>query len=281
MHPNRQEIIVVIVIATMLIVALVGFTILILFLYQRKQVAFLQSLETLKLDHEKTLLKTKLEIQEQTFQNISREIHDNIGLSLTLAKLNLNVLELDKIDKCEELIASSVDLISKSINDLSDISKSLNSELISQQGLLNALQLEIDRIKKLNRFTINFLVSGNPVYFDSQKELVIYRIVQEALNNIIKHAEAKTIWMEVSFGLTAVRVSIKDNGKGFVYNKNARKIQESMKAGIANMMIRCSLINGNMTIESALGEGTTITVLALLETPQNGTTYANNKNSIG
>jgi signal transduction histidine kinase len=253
----------------MLILGLVGFTILLIFLYQKKQLAFLQSLESLKLLHDKNLLKTQLEIQEQTFQNISREIHDNIGLSLTLAKLNLNILEFDQTDKCKELVTESVDLISKSINDLSDISKSLNSEAIGEQGLLNALQLEIERLRKLGRFRVEFVISGNPVYFESQKELVLFRIAQEALNNIIKHAEAKAISMEVVFNSTDVTLYIKDNGKGFCYSADRKTIQEKMKAGLSNMQIRSSLLNGTMNIESEIGKGTTIIVTAPLDTIQN------------
>ena len=269
MQSRQNEITIFIIIATILILALVSFTILILTLYQKKQVAFLQSLETLKLDHEKNLLKTQLEIQEQTFQNISREIHDNIGLSLTLAKLNLNILDFDKKETFKELVSSSVDLISKSINDLSDISKCLNSEAISQQGLLNALQLEIERLKKLNRFKVEFEVLGNPVFFSSQKELVLFRIAQEALNNIIKHAEAQEIYLELSFNSIEVKLTIKDNGKGFHCAENEKALQHNMKAGLANMKIRSRLINGYMNIESEIGRGTSIIVTAPLDAIQN------------
>ena len=167
MPSSISEISLFITLATVLILTLVIFTILIILLYQKKQTAYLRNLESLKLDYEKNLLKTQLEIQEQTFQNISREIHDNIGLSLTLAKLNLNILEIENREKANELILSSIELISKSINDLSDISKSLNSEAIGQQGFLNALRLEVERLRKLNRFAIDFSVSGNPVFFDT------------------------------------------------------------------------------------------------------------------
>ena len=269
MPSSASEITGFLIVATILILGLIVFTVLILFLYQKKQVAFLQSVESLKLDHEKNLLKTQLEIQEQTFQNISREIHDNIGLSLTLAKLNLNTLDLEKREKSNELILSSVELISKSINDLSDMSKCLNSDALSQQGLLNALQLEVGRIRKLNRFNVEFVIAGNPVFFDSQKELFLFRIAQEALNNIIKHANAQTIVMEVCFGVREIKLSIKDNGKGFRYLENRRCFQENMKAGLANMHIRSSLIDGNMKIESEEGKGTTVIVTAPFESVQN------------
>lgn len=269
MQTNSHEVIMFVIIATILILALVGFTIFVLFLYQKKHVAFQQRLETLKLDHEKSLLKTQLEIQEQTFQNISREIHDNIGLSLTLAKLNLNIIELEKTPKAMELIDSSIDLISKSINDLSDISKSLNSEAISQQGLLNALQLEMERLRKSRKFIVEFEVTGNPVYLDSKKELVLFRIAQEALNNVIKHSDARTIIVKVSFDDTEVQLSVQDDGKGFFHKRDEKSLPENMKAGLANMQIRSKLINGKMNIESEIGHGTTILVSAPLQLIEN------------
>lgn len=269
MQPNSHEITIFVIIATILILALVIFMILVLLLYQKKQVAFLKNVETLKLDHEKNLLKTRLEIQEHTFQKISREIHDNIGLSLTLAKLNLNVLDLEKIEKSKELINSSVDLISKSINDLSDISKSLNSDGIAHQGLLKALELEMERIKKINKFRTHFKVLGNPVFFDSQKELVLYRIAQEALNNVIKHSSAEDIFMTVCFTSTTIRMSVKDNGKGFFYSNNKEEFQRDRKAGLTNMHLRAALINGDMEIDSEIGKGTVISITAALDTVQN------------
>ena len=77
-------------------------------------------------------MATQLEIQEDTFQHISREIHDNINLSLTLAKLNLNTLNWSEKEKAISQVNSSIDLISQSIANLSDISKSLNSDIISK-----------------------------------------------------------------------------------------------------------------------------------------------------
>lgn len=269
MQPSNYEITIFIIIATILILSLVIFMVLILLLYQKKQVAFLKDVESLKLDHEKNLLKTRLEIQEHTFQNISREIHDNIGLSLTLAKLNLNVLDLEKTGESKELISSSIDLISQSINDLSDISKSLNSDGIAQQGLLKALELEMERIKKINKFRTHFKVLGNPVFFDSQKELVLYRIAQEALNNVIKHSSAQDIFMTVCFSSTTIRLSVQDNGKGFLYCNDKGDSQRERKAGLTNMKLRAALINGDMDVDTEIGKGTVISVTAAIDTLQN------------
>ena len=94
--------------STVLILLLAGFIVTILFLYRKKQLAYYKTVEELRLDYEKNLLHTQLEIQEQTLQHISREIHDNINLSLTLAKLNLNTLDWSHPDKSKNKIESSL-----------------------------------------------------------------------------------------------------------------------------------------------------------------------------
>jgi two-component system, NarL family, sensor kinase len=118
------------IVTTLLILFLVALISTILFLYQKKRVAFIKNFEQAKLDYERNLLKTQLEIQEHTFQNISREIHDNISLSLTLAKLTLNTLNTNDRLTIEDGLQNSVNLISNAIKDLSNISKSLNSDVI-------------------------------------------------------------------------------------------------------------------------------------------------------
>src|SRR5688572_32685257 len=124
MQKTTNDIVIVMVIITVLLLILVGFIVTLTFLYRKRQNSYFQNIETLKHDHEKNLLKSQVEVQEQTLQNISQEIHDNISLSLTLAKLQLNTLNLEEKSKSVQLINSSVDLISKSLNDLSDLSRS-------------------------------------------------------------------------------------------------------------------------------------------------------------
>src|SRR5258705_12103501 len=101
----------VIIFITFILLLLTCFIVSILFIYRNKQVAYFETIEKLKLDHEKNILNVQLEIQEQTLQHISREIHDNISLSLTLAKLNLNTLDWNYIDKTKNQIDSSLEQI--------------------------------------------------------------------------------------------------------------------------------------------------------------------------
>ena len=96
---------------TLILLLLTCFIMSFLFAYQKKQISYFETIEKLKHNHEKDILKTQLEMQEQTLQHISREIHDNISLSLTLAKLNLNTLDWDHLSKTKNQIDSSLQQI--------------------------------------------------------------------------------------------------------------------------------------------------------------------------
>src|SRR5262245_25936885 len=196
---QHYDIILFLLVSTFLILLMAGFIVTILYLYRKKQLTYFKTIEELKLDYEKSLLYTQLEMQEQTLQHISREIHDNISLSLTLAKLNLNTLDWNNATVVRHKIDSSLEQITKAIADLSDISKGMNSELISNQGLIEALERELTRIRELCLFGLEYKINGNPVFMESQKELVIFRIIQEAFNNIIKHAKATLVKLTLDY----------------------------------------------------------------------------------
>lgn len=243
-----------------IILSMAGFIITIIFLYRKRQLAYLKELGQIKINHEKNLLKAQLEIQEQTFQAISREIHDNINLSLTLAKLNLNTLrQIDKNGNGER-IGLSIDCVSKAIEDLTDISRSINSEIIVNQGLISALTREIEKLEKLNCFKVKFRLCGSPIFLDAQKEIFIFRIIQEAISNILKHAKANNIGLRLFYYETQVNIIITDDGVGFnFYEKTALGIANPT-SGLRNMQKRAELLNGRYRLESIPGKGTSIRI---------------------
>ncbi len=230
------------------------FILIITFMYRKKQIAFQEKINNIEINYEKNLLKTRLEIQEQTFQHISREIHDNISLSLTLAKLNLNTINWHENNESVLKVDSSIELLTKSILELSDISKSLNADIIIYQGLLQALEEEIQRITKASSLAIEFEITGTPVYFDAQKELIIFRIIQEAFNNIIKHAKATIAKISLHYIETNLIVTIGDNGLGF----DTQLSEHKGHAGLKNMENRVHILKGEISINSNHGKGTTL-----------------------
>lgn len=246
MQSTRETIIWLIVTASIIALLLILFVVLLLYFYQRKQIAFQKNIDALKSEYEKSLLNTELEIQEQTLQHISREIHDNIGLSLTLAKLNLNTINNSTLGNGTKKIEESAELIGKAIQDLSAISHSLNANVINSNGLLNALEEEALRISSIGTLKVNIIVFGESVFLDDQKELLLFRIIQEAMNNILKYASASTARIELHYSADQLRLKIKDDGGGFdTVRRNGQT-----GSGLLNMQARTKTLNGTFAIAS-------------------------------
>lgn len=261
MQKPPNDITIFLVVTVFLIVLMGSFIITILVFYRKKQMAYFKDLEQIKSDYEKNLLKTHIEIQEQTFQTISRDIHDNINLSLTLAKLNLNTLDFCNKEKSSDQVNSSIGYISRAIIDLSDISRSLNSDIIGEQGLITALELEMEKLKKLDRFIVQSELSGSPVFMDAQKEVLIFRIIQESFNNILKHAHAKKIELKMNYEHDHVEIIVRDDGFGFDATARKEDTKEKPTSGLLNMRKRAELLNGSFCISSFPGAGTSIKIL--------------------
>ncbi len=230
-----------------------------IYFFSKKEIKFKNDLNELKNKQEKEILKAQLEIQEETFRKISREIHDNISLGLTLAKLQLNNAIISDSKDTDTLMAT-VDLISKSLVDLNDISKSLDAKQMVAHGLINALQSEVDVIKKSGLLEADLETSGEPVYLDAEIDLILLRIFQEACNNIIKHANAKKIDVDLYYKPDELLMKITDDGNGFDVdavrsNKEIRKM-----SGLKNLETRAQLINATFEIISFPKVGTTINI---------------------
>ena len=211
MQTNYNQITLFIIITTALILLLATLIITLLYIYQKRQLAYKHDLNSLKNDFENNLLKTQIEIQEHTFQNISREIHDNISLSLTLVKLNLNTLNWVNSEKASESIKSSVQILGSAITDLSNLSKSMSTELIMNLGLMKAIKNEVEKLKNLAHLNIDYEIKGEPIFMDSEKELIIFRIIQEAFNNILKHSKASKVWLVLNYSAHFLDVTIRDD----------------------------------------------------------------------
>ena len=249
-----EFIIVFIAVSVMLILAMAIFISLIIYRYQQKQNIYFKDIEALNTLHENTLLQSQLEMQEHTFQTISREIHDNIGQKLTLAKLYLNTLNFAVGQKTSLQVKDSVDIIGEAITELSDLSRSMSSEIILNNGLIKALEFETEQLARSGIYTINFSATGNPVFMDSDTELLVFRMVQEALNNIVKHAAAAIVDINLHYTGNSLTVLVNDDGKGF----NTAEARPG--AGLQNIKKRATLLKGNVTISSTSGSGTKIKI---------------------
>ena len=138
------------------------------------------------------LLKAQLEIQEQTLKNISKEIHDNIGQVLSLAKLNLNTMDISNREATDKII-SSKDLVGKAILDLRGLLRNLRSDNIENIGLYRAIEYELEQVEKTDLYQTQLQMEGDLPHLDAKKELILFRIVQETLHYITRSGAVENI----------------------------------------------------------------------------------------
>ncbi|MEO6541648.1 MAG: sensor histidine kinase, partial [Ferruginibacter sp.] len=191
--------------------------------------------------------------QEQTLKTISEEIHDNVGQVLSLAKLNLNTFESNP----EKKLIDTKHLISKAINDLRDLSRSMHGDRIAELGLHQSLVDELQILQNSgSEFETHFKISGEKYKLPQQHEMVLFRIVQEALNNAIKHAKAKNINLHLFYTPESFTLTVRDDGKGF----DASVTQNKKGIGLKSMQNRARLIGATCIFQSSFNNGTSITI---------------------
>jgi len=165
---------------------------------------------------------------------------------------------LSGMNEKPSLISTSIDLISKSLVDLNDISKSLDGNQLSTHGLINTLQSETAVLGKSGIYQVEFEVLGEPYYMDGETELIFFRIFQEACNNIIKHARATRIIVDLFYEKDSLGMKITDNGKGFDVKGTLKKNELRKMAGLKNFYTRAKMIGAEVNITSVINIGTTI-----------------------
>ena len=252
---NTQLIIGIVIASVIFLVAGFFISIYIAYANNRKR-KFIIEKENLKLAFNQQLLQSQLEIQEQTFNDISQEIHDNVGQILSLAKVQINIMT-EGNEMNPAMLNDVKNNIGKAMSDLRDIAKSLSNERIKNLTIHSAVFNEAERISKSGIIRIQVNVDGGQKELNQQKKLVLFRIVQESMQNIIKHANASEIAIAFHYAPDVLRTVIKDNGKGFELHD---ALKNSTGLGLSNIRSRALIAGGRSVIESSPNAGTTITI---------------------
>jgi signal transduction histidine kinase len=254
MPKQQEEILITIVVASVFFVLIGSFLLLLVLVFLRRQRKNKQEKEEMKNRFEQTLLKTQLEIQEQAFSYISQEIHDNIGQVLSLVRLNLNTFgEV----VTEEKIEQTDDLLGKAIKDLRDLSHNLQNNRIHDIGIVESIRQLLLSLEKTGQYKTEFSASDHFHILDANTDIILYRMIQEIVNNIIKHASATFIKVEINSEPEITLVRISDNGVGF----DTSTLQEGRPGiGLQNISSRAKTINSTVDVKSSPGSGTVITL---------------------
>ena len=208
------------------------------------------------------LLKKIITSQENERERIARELHDEAGQSLTSLKIALKRIEDSRdLDEAKMIIGDLRNLLDNTIDELKMISKNLRPRVLDDLGLFTALEKYLREYEKNTGIKVNFEIynldnwSPSPIFATT-----IYRIVQEASTNVLKHAGAKNLWVEINkVNEDEAEVVIKDDGIGFNIDKHFDDSSDD-NLGLFGMEERASIIKGTLNIYSKENKGTTVSM---------------------
>jgi PAS domain S-box-containing protein len=202
-----------------------------------------------KIRRQQEIAKAVIDAQESERETLGRELHDNISQVLTTARLYLNCAR-DTPAMKENMINRSIETISSAIEEIRRLSKSMIETFHKEVGLELSLNDLIENIRMAQKCNIILQFSvPDEQRLDDKLKMTIFRIIQEQLNNTIKHAEASEVQIAVMQSSRLLRVSIADDGKGFDTTHKRKGI------GITNIISRTELFNGRVKIDSSPGNG--------------------------
>ncbi|HEU4472172.1 MAG TPA: PAS domain S-box protein [Flavisolibacter sp.] len=212
----------------------------------------------LKVSEQKKITRAQIKGQEKERLEIGRELHDNINQQLTTVKLYLDLARSDESLRLG-LVERSERVLNSTINEIRSLSKSLISPTLHDVGLSEALQELVESYRIAGRFSLHFKPMREIDYLPEELRVTFFRILQEQLVNISRYAAAKNVWISFAIEQGLVRLTIRDDGKGF------QPLAKRTGVGFANIKNRTELYNGSMHIESSPGNGCSLLVTIPLE----------------
>ncbi|MCB0473125.1 MAG: histidine kinase [Flavobacteriaceae bacterium] len=244
---------IVILIATLIVVLFVVIIVVIFSIFQNRKIKFIFEQKEAEQRYKDEIIRSKLETQEQTLQNISWELHDNVGQLLSVARMQLNILQRSLAEKDRSLCDETGNLISKSLQEIRTLSKLLNPEVVKNIGLAEALQIEVDRLNRLN-YQAGLQIEGDPLPIAKNDEIILFRIIQEFISNSVKHSKTDKLDISLKYNPDCLIIRARDYGVGF----NSDIVRQG--SGLINMEHRAKLIYTDFKITSEKDQGVLVTL---------------------
>ncbi len=208
-----------------------------------------------------------LSMQEDQYKTISRELHDNIAQSLNALKLKLEKVDRNshirgnkELARTRQEIKETISLLMRLSQQIRRLSKQMRPEVLDELGLIIALQSYIRDFQNMTGIQTDFIFGGRTTHFSPGIETQLYRIVQEGLSNIAKHAQASYVVVSLRQIKNELILSILDNGVGFFVDPLKKEEQGLQGLGLITMQERTNLLKGSIEIASGPGNGTKIMV---------------------
>jgi PAS domain S-box-containing protein len=209
-----------------------------------------------ELDRQKLVAQAVVDAQEKERAEIGKELHDNVNQILSTAKLYLELARSDEKERLN-LISRSTENIFNAINEIRAISRSLVPTSISDLGIIESINDLMENVRATKKLNAEFYYTpGIETLINEKQQLMLFRIIQEQVNNVLKHAEATNLIIELMVDFSMVDLTISDNGKGF--DKENNKLKRGV--GLANITSRTELFNGEVNLITAPGKGCTLNI---------------------
>lgn len=208
-----------------------------------------------KQEFEKEILLAEIKTQEKVFNEIGAELHDNINQMLSATRLRLNMtLHNGSVDeKSREHIQESEKTVVSVMEEIRKLTR-MSGYHIMHYGLEGSITNLVNEIRSLQLLTCSLEITGKEFALPNDTKISIYRIIQESLNNILKHADAQNVAITLFYNEPSFIMTIRDDGKGFDINS----IKHSDSYGLKSMKNRASSIHATIDLKSQVNGGTTI-----------------------
>lgn len=237
-------------------ITLLGILIAAFFLYRSIKYREKARIASMELKQQEELTKSILETEENEKSRISASLHDGLGQLLSVIKMNLQYMQSQVISFDEKVVPTyykTLDLVDESVKEVRSVSHELMPSGVIRKGLAESLNEIVNKIDK-NSLNVNLSVEGITSDLDSNVQLMVYRIVQECINNVIKHAEATKLDVSLIQENDFLYGTIEDNGIGF--DSESKNLQEGI--GLENIRTRILFLKGELDISSREKKGTVI-----------------------
>lgn len=213
------------------------------------------------------LLERVISAQEEERRRIARELHDETGQSLTSLALGLQAMEgVESLEEVKVRTAELRSLVAKTLEEVHLLARALRPSILDDLGLVAALERSVKGYEAATGLHIDFYAQGlDGRRLSPHLETALYRIVQEALTNVVKHAQARNVSVLLERRGRAVVAVVEDDGRGFDVAEVRRSQGEDKGLGLIGIEERASLLGGTLTVESRPGMGTTVVVEIPLE----------------
>jgi two-component system, NarL family, sensor kinase len=205
-----------------------------------------------RLEEEKKLMAAKLlvEGQENERKRIATELHDGLGVLLSATKMQFSTIA-DQSPGNKDLIQKAIKMLEQASGDVRKISHNMMPGLLTKLGFYEAVEDLFEHVDDTGKIKASCIIVGNQTRLSENREIMLYRIIQEMVNNSLKHAEASNISLQVKVLPDLLNIIYADDGKGFDLEQKL----ESESIGLKSIQSRVNFLNGNFNIETKPGEG--------------------------